>query len=79
MEDQIAMTLSGIMEEVISIFTAEETGVHEGCASFSTREALIILSETINIEKRCRVCFRPTEEEIQYNSHPRSVLLTSHS
>jgi hypothetical protein len=50
MEDQIVMTLSGVMEEAMSIFVAEEAGIHEGCASFSIRESLILLSETINVE-----------------------------
>jgi hypothetical protein len=58
------MTLSGVMEEAMSIFVAEEAGIHEGCTSFSIRESLILLSETINVEKRYGVCFRPNEEEV---------------
>jgi hypothetical protein len=30
----------------------------------STREVLILLSKTINVEERCGVCFQPTEEEV---------------
>jgi hypothetical protein len=44
-------------------------GVHEGCASSSTREALILLSEAINVEERFEVCFWSTEEEIKHTSH----------
>jgi hypothetical protein len=46
------------------------TGVHEGCAYSSIREASILLNEAINIEERYRLCFRPTEEEVQHTSHP---------
>jgi hypothetical protein len=53
--------------------------VHELCASSSIREASILLSEAIKVEKRCGVCFWPTKEEVQHTSHRRSVLLLAHS
>jgi hypothetical protein len=39
-------------------------GVYEECACSSTREASILLSESINVEERCGVCFWLTKEEV---------------
>jgi hypothetical protein len=55
------------------------TDIHERCVCSSIREISIFVSEAINIEKICEVCFWPTEEEIQYTSHLCSVLLLAHS
>jgi hypothetical protein len=54
------------------------TSVHEMCGSL-IREVSILLSEATNVEKRCVVCFRPTEEEFQHTSHLWSILLSAHS
>jgi hypothetical protein len=68
MNDQIAVIFLGIMNEAMSILQAEKTTF--ATASSSTRAVSILLSEAINVEERCEVCFHPTEEEVQHTSHP---------
>jgi hypothetical protein len=36
--------------------------VHKRCVCSSTREVSILLSEAINVEKRCEVCFHPMKK-----------------
>jgi hypothetical protein len=45
------------------------TGIREICPYSSIREASIVLNEASINEKIYEVCFRPTEEEVQYTSH----------
>jgi hypothetical protein len=46
------------------------TGIREICPYSSIREASIVLNEASINEKIYEVCFRSTEEEVQYTSHP---------